>query len=47
MTAKIKTDENACEASNQDPTDIISSVTSEARDMAKSRRCISDPTAMT
>ena len=44
---EIKTDENASEALDQDPTDNISRVTSKARDVAKSRLSISNPTAMT
>ena len=45
--AEIETDENASEASDQDPTDGISSVTSKARDMVKSRRSICNPKTMT
>ena len=33
---EIKTDENASEASDQDPIDGVSSVTSKARDVVKS-----------
>ena len=45
--AEIKTDENAFEASDQDPTDGVSGVTSKAHDVTKSQRSICDPTAMT
>ena len=45
--AEIKTDKNASEASDQDPMDGVSSVTSKVRDVAKSRRSISDPMATT
>ena len=45
--AEIKTDKNSSEVSNQDPTDDISSVIYYARDVEKSRRSISDPTATT
>ena len=47
ITTEVKTDENASEASYQDPTDIVSSITSKARDMTKSRWSISNPTATT
>ena len=42
---EIKTDENSSEASNQDPSDDVSSVTSKERDVAKYRLSISNPTA--
>ena len=44
---EIKIGENAFEASDQDPTDGASSVTSKVHDMEKSRRPIFDPTATT
>ena len=44
--AKIKTDENASKALDQDPTDGVSRVTSKAHDVVKSRASISDPTSM-
>ena len=47
MKAEIKTDENAFEASDQDPTDGVWCVTYSVRDMAKSRGSIKDPTIMT
>ena len=45
--AEIKSDENASEASHQDPTDDVSSVTSKARDAVKSRLSIFNPRATT
>ena len=45
--AKISTDENASDASNEDPMASVLGVTSKARDVAKSRRSIYDPMAMT
>ena len=45
--AKIKTDENAAGASNQEPTAGVSGITSKARNVVKSRRSIYNPMAMT
>ena len=42
-TSEIKTDENTSEVLDQDQTDGIPSVTSKMRDVASSRRFISDP----
>ena len=38
--AKIKTNENATEASDQEPTAGVSSITSKAHNVARSRRSI-------
>ena len=45
--AEIKTDENASEASDQDQTASVSSITCNARDVVKPRRSIQDPKDMT
>ena len=44
---EIQTDENASEASDQDPTDGVWCVTYKARKVGKSWRSIEDLTAMT
>ena len=43
----IKIDENASKALGQHPTNDVSRVTSKERNVTKSQRSISDPTAMT
>ena len=45
--AKIKTDENASEALDQDPTDDVSRIISQASDVAKSWWSITNPTVTT
>ena len=45
--AEVKTDKNAFGALDQDRTDGVSSVISKARDVASSRKSISNPKAMT
>ena len=42
ITVEVKTNENASGASNQDQTDDVSSVTSKARDVTRSRCSIMD-----
>ena len=44
---EIKIDENTFKALDKDPMDVVSSVTSKARNEAKSRRFICYPTATT
>ena len=47
ITVELKTNENASESSDQDPTDGVSRVTFKGCDVMKSRQFICDPMATT